>query len=76
MNSTCHAPTNMANTLRELHKKICIRHCHHQVPGSEVNAQVRDIFNNGLAEYYQVSPEEIDQGNGNAELEMDDFEAI
>ncbi|KAF8314839.1 uncharacterized protein EI90DRAFT_2947721 [Cantharellus anzutake] len=78
-NSTRHAPTNMANTLQELCKKIRSYHCHSLVPGSHVEAEVPDILNDGLAEYYQVNSEEVDLEKGDTELgalEMDDLEAM
>ncbi len=75
-NSTQHAPTNMANTLWELHKKIRFYCCHHWVPGSDVDAEVQDIFNNGLAEYYQGNSEVTDPQNESVELEIEDLEAI
>ena len=77
--STQHAPTNMANTLQELHKRIRIYHCHHSSPGSHVEAEVQNAFKEGLAEYYQVNSVEIDSENGNGELgslEIDDFDAM
>ncbi len=75
-NSTWHAPTNLANMLQELQKKIWIYHFHHWVPGSDVDAEVLDIFNNGLAEYYQGNDEEINLENRNMQLVLEDFEVI
>ena len=66
----------MANTLQELHKKIRFHHCHCWVPGSNVDAEVQDIFNDGLAEYYQGNSEETDPQNESVELEIEDLEAI
>ncbi len=77
--STQHAPTNMANTLQELHKRIQIYHCHHSSPGSNVEAEVQNVFKEGLAEYYQVNSVEINSENRNGELgslEIDDFDVI
>ena len=65
----------MANTLQELCKKIRIHCCHCWVP-AHVDAEVPDILTNRLAEYHQANPEEIYPENGNAELEMEDLEAI
>ena len=78
-NSTWHAPTNMANTLQELCKKIRIHHCHCSVPGSQVEAQVSNVLVDGLGECYQAYPEDIDLGNASMELgllEVDDFDAM
>ncbi len=41
-----------------------------------MDAEVQDIFNDGLAEYYQGNSEETDPQNESAELEIEDLEAI
>ena len=68
----------MANTLKELHKKIRILHCHHTVLGSHIEAEVADIFNNGLMGHYQRNAEnEPENGDGDLRsLEIEDFDAL
>ena len=77
-NSTQHAPTNMANTLKELCQKIRMLCCHCTVLSSHVEAKVRDILNDGLMEHYQRNPEnEPEDGEGDlGSLEIEDFEAL
>ena len=41
-----------------------------------MDAEVQDIFNDGLAEYYQGNSKETDPQNESVELEIEDLEAI
>ena len=53
-------------------------HSHHMVLGSHVEAEVSDMLNNGLMEYYSEKSKENEPENGNelGSLEIDDFDAM